>query len=124
MYLLDTCILLWAIEGNTEKLGKRLHSHILDENNAIFVSVVSLWEIVIKSSLGKLKIPDDLIQQIKNNNFTWLNVEVSHVLELGKLPPIHQDPFDRLLIAQARASNLKFMTIDQNIIKYDLSFLN
>lgn len=124
MYLLDTCILLWALEGNIQKLGKPLFDLIADEKNTIFVSVISLWEISIKTSLGKLKVPGDIGSEVEKNNFLWLNVELPHIIELSKLPLIHADPFDRLLIAQARHTDLKFISNDQHIMKYELKCIS
>ncbi|MDP3533603.1 MAG: type II toxin-antitoxin system VapC family toxin [Alphaproteobacteria bacterium] len=116
-YLLDTCVLLWALEGNQKKLNK-FYELIEDSSNSIFVSVISYWEITIKKALGKLVAPDDLIEIIEQTGFSWLNLDVSHIKELEKLPMLHHDPFDRLLIAQSNATQLKLLTLDEKILNY------
>jgi PIN domain nuclease of toxin-antitoxin system len=118
-YLLDTCVLLWALEGNQKKLNK-FYGLIEDASNSIFVSVISYWEIAIKKSLGKLVAPDDLIETIEQTGFTWLNLDVSYIKELENLPILHHDPFDRLLIAQSNVTQLKLLTNDEKIKAYYL----
>lgn len=118
-YLLDTCVLLWALEGNQKKLNK-FYELIEDSSNSIFVSVISYWEIAIKKALDKLVAPDDLIETIEQTGFSWLNLDISHIKELEKLPMLHHDPFDRLLIAQSNATQLKLLTLDEKIMTYYL----
>lgn len=120
-YLLDTCILIWSLENNRDKLGE-LAKIIENPENDILISVISYWEIVIKSSLGKLKIPKNWIEKAKETGFSWLNLEPDHIHQLENLPKIHNDPFDRLLISQARAEQLKLLTSDEQILKYQLYF--
>lgn len=122
MYLLDTSVLLWALAGEWGKLNKKIHAILVDEENLIFVSVVSVWEIIIKKSLGKLKVPDDLNEKITSNGFKWLKIELDHILELEKLPLLHNDSFDRLLIAQAIQSDVRLITTDQKIQQYSGNF--
>lgn len=117
MYLLDTCVLIWALEGNQEKLGA-MYDTLADESIEIFVSVVSYWEIVIKKSLKKLSAPDDLLERVPESGFSWLHVEPQHILALETLAQLHHDPFDRLLIAQSQATSLKLLTLDQKILQY------
>lgn len=116
-YLIDTCCLIWALERNETKLGANLDI-IINPRNIIFVSIVSYWEIVIKQSLGKLKVPSDLKIQIKENGFISLNLKMEHIDELSNLPNIHNDPFDRLIISQAKSDNLKIITTDNKILQY------
>jgi PIN domain nuclease of toxin-antitoxin system len=123
MYLLDTNILIWLLEGNRAKVGKKLYDMIANSEKIIYVSVVSYWEIVIKSELGKLEVPDDLPAQVKAAGFHWLSVDLEPIMELKKLPHLHEDPFDRLLIAQAQAANLTFITADQLIPQYAIQCL-
>ncbi|MCX7114696.1 MAG: type II toxin-antitoxin system VapC family toxin [Gammaproteobacteria bacterium] len=118
-YLLDTCVLLWALQGDVAKLG-RFSSIIQNEKNIIIVSVVSYWEIVIKQSVGKLEIPDHFLTEIEALGFLWMNMELKHVDTLKTLPLIHHDPFDRLLIAQSLADDLCLLTYDQKILQYEL----
>ncbi len=118
-YLLDTHILLWSLEGNLKKLSPFLKV-LENEQNHIAVSVVSYWEIAIKKSLNKLTIPPNFIEIVQETGFSWLNLTLPHITELEKLPPIHQDPFDRLLIAQARSEKLKLLTVDEKVLQYPL----
>src|SRR5262245_7975158 len=96
-YLIDTHILLWWL-SNDKKLTKKISSLISDSENQILVSSVSIWEIVIKKSLNKLKTPDNLKGILKESDFKILPITADHAFQLEQLPPIHNDPFDRLLI--------------------------
>ncbi len=116
-YLLDTCVLLWALEDNRAKLGD-LQEILINPRNYIAVSVISYWEIAIKKSLGKLKAPAGLVEVVEESGFTWINLETSHIEELEKLPQLHNDPFDRLLIAQAKAEEMLLLTTDQEVQSY------
>jgi len=116
-YLLDTCVLLWALSGNKDKIRPYIDI-ISDEHNYVAISVVSYWEIAIKKSLGKLESPDDLISVVEETGFSWINLDVKHIQELEKLPSIHSDPFDRLLIAQAKSDGFMLLTSDQHILRY------
>lgn len=116
-YLLDTCILLRALAGD-EKPIQDFMPILQDHNNYIAVSVVSYWEIEIKKALGKLSTPDNLISVVEDTGFNWINLEVKHIEQLAILPAIHTDPFDRLLIAQAKAERLILLTTDKMIMQY------
>lgn len=110
-------MIIWAFEGNKEKLG-RAYNLLVDNTIPFFVSVVSYWEIVIKTSLGKLSIPNNFTEMVQKNGFLWLYVEPAHIDMLAKLPMLHSDPFDRLLIAQAKATGLELLTHDEKIKLY------
>ena len=84
---------------------------------------MSIWEIVIKKSLNKLTAPDNLKQMIYTNNFEILPITADHALYLEKLPHIHNDPFDRLLISQNIVENTVFITADKIIPQYDITCL-
>lgn len=116
-YLIDTCVLLWALENNKSKLGSCLDI-IANPHNYIAVSVVSYWEIAIKKSLGKLNSPDNLVHIVEESGFVWINLETKHIEQLERLPHLHNDPFDRLLIAQAQADKYQLLTLDQQVLKY------
>lgn len=118
-YLLDTCTLLWAL-GDINKLPIEFLKILEEPSNDVIVSVVCYWEVVIKKSLGKLEIPEDWVDKIEKTGFFWLNLEPKHIRQLEKLPLLHKDPFDRLLIAQAQFEKLKFLTLDEKILKYGL----
>jgi len=118
--LLDTHTLLWWLE-DPSLLSKRARREIRDGKNKVYVSAAVVWEIVIKQSLGKLDVPDNLEDVLLANNFVPLPISVSHVLTLQSLPAHHKDPFDRVLIAQAVHEGLTLVTRDENIQKYSVS---
>jgi PIN domain nuclease of toxin-antitoxin system len=93
-------------------------------NNEIFVSHVTAWEISIKYGIGKLKIPDVpevwFPDRLRRAGFTQLPIELRHALRVHNLPPMHRDPFDRLLISQADVENLTIITEDLNFTKYQV----
>jgi len=121
-FLLDTHTLIWALENNpTLSTGAR--EAIVDGKNLVFVSAVSIWEITIKNAIGKLKTPDNLIEEVELHRFTKLNIDFVHARLAGRLPDIHKDPFDRMLIAQAITEKLILVTRDQTIPKYDVKLL-
>jgi len=118
-YLIDTHILLWWL-ANDKKLTKRVHSLIEDPDNYILASVVSIWEIVIKKSLKKLDAPDHLKEILEINDIKLLSITADHVLRIESLPNIHNDPFDRLLIAQCMVENIPLVTADKIIPQYNI----
>jgi PIN domain nuclease of toxin-antitoxin system len=120
--LLDTHVLIWALENNPALSGKAREA-IIDGNNIIFVSSVSAWEISIKVAMGKLKVPDNLCEEISLHRFTRLNINFEHAQLAGKLPDIHKDPFDRMLIAQANIEKLTLVTGDRLIAQYEVKIL-
>lgn len=115
--LLDTCILLWALEGNTTKLGD-FTKIIINPESLVYVSIASYWEIAIKQNLGRIKFKENLRNAIQQSGFIWLNIEVRHIDFLKDLPLIHNDPFDRILIAQARVDQMQLLTCDEKVLKY------
>jgi len=121
-FLLDTHIFVWAMEGS-KLLPESIKNKIADPNNKIFVSVASIWEIVIKRHLKKIKIAFDIETSIEKAGIEVLAIEASHALETEKLPPHHKDPFDRMLVAQAIVEKLMIITEDGKIKKYDVSVL-
>ena len=118
-YLLDTHILLWWLSDD-KKLGKKRRDLIIKPSNHIIVSTASIWEIVIKKSLNKLKAPDNLKEILYENDFEVLSITPDHALYLEQLPAIHNDPFDRLLIAQSICEDLTLVTADEIIPKYKI----
>jgi len=120
--LLDTHVFLWFIMGSA-LLSADTRALIEDEKNRKFISVASLWEIAIKSSIGKLSLSapfDQLIpQQLSLNGFELLPIEVSHLAAVTTLPFHHRDPFDRLLIAQALAENMPIVSSDPAFDTYN-----
>ena len=120
--LLDTYVLIWALENNST-LSDNARNAIVDGSNMVFVSSATVWKINIKRSIGKLDVPDNLLDEIKNHRFTPLDINYDHAQLAGKLPYIHKDPFDRILIAQAITEKLVLATRDESIIKYDVKIL-
>ena len=120
IYLLDTHTLLWWF-SKPEKLSKKSQEVIGDSKNIILVSSVSTWEIVIKKTLGKLRVPDRIFSLIEEENFYELPIRISHTQALEKLPKHHNDPFDRLLIAQGNMEKAVIITRDKYIKKYPIS---
>ncbi len=120
--LLDTHVLIWALENNPT-LSVAARDAIVDGNNMVFVSAASAWEISIKKAMGRLEVPDNLLEEIKRHRFTSLNMNFEHARRAGALPDIHKDPFDRMLIAQAQIENLTLVTRDDSIARYDVRVL-
>jgi PIN domain nuclease of toxin-antitoxin system len=94
---------------------------ISDAEADVFVSAASAWEIAIKKQLGKLDAPDDLPEQLARHRFAALPVTIEHALAVGELPLHHRDPFDRMLVAQARLGNLTIVTDDPRIRGYGVA---
>ena len=115
--LLDTHVLLWWL-ADEPKLGRAARERIDDIDLPVFVSAASGWEISIKRALGKLSAPENLTAVLKEEGFESLSVEMHHGEAAGALPPIHRDPFDRMLIAQGVAESLLLVTADANVMAY------
>ncbi len=124
-YLLDTHALIWFFEDSPQ-LSKRMWDIIAQPENEIYVHIISLWEIAIKMSLGRLKLGlsfSKLVAEIKDGNFHVLPIEDRYLHTLMGLPFVHNDPFDRLLIAAALTEGHTIITKDENIHKYDVSWM-
>ena len=118
-YLLDTHIIIWAID-QTHRLPKG-YPQLLQREDQCVVSVISLWEIAIKKSLGKLEVRDDLAEYLLRTGVSLLHVELPHINALHDLPHHHRDPFDRMLIAQAATEKLTLLTADRHFALYDVA---
>lgn len=118
-FLLDTHVLLWWLSDDP-KLGPRCKELIGDGRNQIFVSAATTWEMSIKSALGKLNAPEDMDSIVEDEGFDKLPISLYHGQLAGKLPTLHRDPFDRMLIAQAQAEGLILITADDAIGQYSL----
>lgn len=109
--LLDTHLLLWAL-SSPEKLSKRTRERI--DSSEVFASAASIWEISIKSALGKLEAdPAEILAGVAPAGFNHLPIAGEHAAKVKGLPPIHKDPFDRLLVAQARFEPMILLTDDE-----------
>jgi PIN domain nuclease of toxin-antitoxin system len=116
--LLDTHALLWWLAD--EGLSAQAHEAIADTGNLVVVSAASAWEITIKQAIGKLTAPNDLEHQIHAAGFAALPISVAHGIAAGQLPRHHDDPFDRMLIAQGQAEGLTIVTRDKRFEAYDV----
>jgi PIN domain nuclease of toxin-antitoxin system len=118
--LLDTRPLVWFLIDR-KRIPERLMTILIDPAKAVYVSAVSVWEATIKVGIGKLSLPlDDLEAAIVESGFSELPVISAHALEIRHLPHIHRDPFDRLLIAQARSEQLTLVTRDPTVRRYPI----
>ena len=117
--LLDTHVLLWWLADDAG-LEHETRSAIEDASNIIHVSAASAWEISIKKALGKLDAPDDLQAALIASQFQPLPISILHATRDGQLPRHHDDPFDRMLIAQAQAEQLTLVTHDTMFRSYEV----
>ncbi len=120
--LLDTHVVLWALLA-PEKIAVAPRRALEDPKNVVFVSAVSAWEIEIKRALGKLRVPTDLADQLAAARFNELPLRLRHVDALQRLPDLHRDPFDRMLVAQAEVDGLTLVTHDRQILAYPVRTL-
>ncbi|AFY78846.1 MAG: type II toxin-antitoxin system VapC family toxin [Hydrococcus sp. C42_A2020_068] len=124
--LLDTHIFLWFISGDN-RLSIDVRDAIRDLDNEVYLSVVSVWESIVKYHLGKLPLPESaetyLPKQRDLHQITSLNLDEGSVAQLAKLPPLHRDPFDRMLICQALHHGLIIATVDAAILAYSVSVI-
>ena len=117
--LLDTHVLLWWLDDHLS-LSRACRSALADGRNLVFVSAAVIWEIRIKQALGKLKIPSVFQEILDQQPFNWLSITVEHAHAIESLPPHHRDPFDRMLIAQARVEGFTIVTHDAVFRKYKI----
>jgi len=119
--LLDTHIVLWWL-ADDPTLAAEIKDR-LDHEPDVYISAATIWEVAIKQSIGKLQKPEDLPERVRDSGFRHLDIKAEHAIAAGRLPLIHRDPFDRMLIAQAKAEHLTLVTRDAEIAKYDLEIL-
>lgn len=124
--LLDTHVLLWILT-DSGKLSPSAATNYQDPDNELYVSAVSLWEIGIKVSLGKLVLHPDwptiIGSELERNGIRWLPIEMAHCARVATLPFHHRDPFDRLLVAQALSEDMALLTADATLASYDVELL-
>jgi PIN domain nuclease of toxin-antitoxin system len=120
--LLDTHTFLWWLDDDA-RLSAYVKQFISNGVNELFFSVASSWEISIKAQLGKLTLPADLerflIDQLAQNHLTTMPIHLHHTMGVYRLPPLHRDPFDRILIAQSQAEDLPIVTAAPLIRQYN-----
>ena len=115
--LLDTHAFIWW-DSSDGQLGAAPSAAIADSANRIFVSAASIWEIAVKQKLGRLAFTGSPARAVVRNGFLPLSISGDHAEAAAELPPIHQDPFDRILVAQALARRLVLVTADSHIGRY------
>lgn len=120
--LIDTHVLLWWLADDPRLSGKA-RGLIADPANAIAVSAATAWELAIKQALGKLVFDGDLEVVVGEQGFQMLPITFAHAAGVRQLPEIHRDPFDRMLVAQARAENRALLSADPNIASYPVNVI-
>jgi PIN domain nuclease of toxin-antitoxin system len=125
-YLLDTSIFLWSL-GAEQKLNQKAHDLLSSSASELYFSAASTWEIAIKYVLGTLALPKPPSKFVPSAigllALRSLDITHSHSLAAGELPPHHRDPFDRMLIAQARMENMQLLTADRTFLKYEVNIM-
>jgi PIN domain nuclease of toxin-antitoxin system len=119
--LLDTHVVLWQLEGSRTLEGAARDA--IEQASELLFSVVSFAEIGVKAAIGKLSVPPDLHDHVLRSGVRVLGLAPDHGLAVASLPMHHRDPFDRLLIAQARAEHLSIVTADARFADYDVSLV-
>ena len=122
--LLDTHIFLWFISGDTQ-LSTDVRDAIRDPDNEVYLSAISVWEILVKYQLGKLPLPEHpeiyLPKRRDLHQILSLALDESSVAQLVKLPPLHRDPFDRMIVCQALQNDLTIATVDAAVRAYPVN---
>jgi PIN domain nuclease of toxin-antitoxin system len=119
--LLDTHVVLWWLTDDPT-LADDIKDR-LDREPDVHVSAATIWEVAIKQAIGKLPEPAGLPERIRDSGFTPLPISSEHAIIAGRLPMIHRDPFDRMLVAQAQCEDLTLVTRDPNCQKYEIAVL-
>lgn len=122
-FLLDTHVLLWAA-GDPRRLTPGTRNLLVDPATELMFSTASIWEVVIKSALGRSDFrvdPRQLRDGLLHNGYRELAIESEHALAVGRLPPVHNDPFDRILVAQAHVENITLLTMDEKLARYPVA---
>jgi len=125
-FLLDTSVFLWALT-NSGRLSSRAHGILKEQREAIWLSAASVWEVAVKYQLGKLPLPRRpalcIPEWMTAGGVHVLDITHRHALGVGDLPPHHQDPFDRILIAQANAEGMTLLTADRVFERYGVAMI-
>lgn len=119
--LLDTHVVLWWLTDDPT-LSDDIKAR-LDHEPDVYVSAATIWEIAIKQAAGKFLEPAGLPERIQNSGFAALSISFEHAIAAGRLPLIHRDPFDRMLVAQAQCEDLTLVTRDPQCQQYEVSIL-
>jgi PIN domain nuclease of toxin-antitoxin system len=125
-FLLDTHVWLWLL-AEPDRIDGSVRSQLADERNELLLSAASSWEIAIKHQLGKLTLPSPpstfVPERIRRSGVTPVPVDHAHALRVAAMPPHHRDPFDRLLVAQARQGGMAMVTLDSHVAQYDVEVI-
>ena len=124
-YILDTHVLLWAM-FNSSKLSQSAKKLLLDRSARKFISVSTMWEISIKNRIGKLPLPNGVsgvFSEVEMSGFGIIGINRQCLEIFNTLPLLHRDPFDAIIIATAIAENMTIVTADENIQKYNSSWI-
>ena len=126
-YLLDTHVWIW-MGLEPERLGEHTRVALADQRNVLYLSIVSVWEMVIKIGRGKLKLPLDVQTFVRRflpvSRTTLLQLSLDHIFAVANLPDRHRDPFDRIIVAQALVEGVGLMTADPGLFSYPVSTLD
>lgn len=124
--LLDTHVLIWWLQ-DSDRIRARARAAIEDGANEVYVSAASAWEIAIKAGRGKLHVPPTvgrwLPRELERNGFLALPIALLHALTVADLPPHHSDPFDRILLAQAKVEGMHLVSADEQMAAYDIAIV-
>lgn len=121
-YLLDTNVAVWLCD-RTDRLSPLTLEQLADLSNDLIVSSVSVLEVAIKTSLGKLRLAEDFVATLDQQGCRFLPVAVDHAWHVSRLPLLHRDPFDRLIVAQAQIEQATLVTSDRALADYEVSIL-
>jgi PIN domain nuclease of toxin-antitoxin system len=114
--LLDSHVVLWWLSGD-ERLSRKARRRI-ERADEVFVSAATTWELAVKASLGKLRMPEGFVEVVEEQGFTHLPITPVHAMAVGGLPWHHRDPFDRILLAQAIVEGLRLVSADEALAPY------
>jgi PIN domain nuclease of toxin-antitoxin system len=124
--LLDTHVLIWWMQGS-RRIGPRAKAAMLEDETRLWLSAASIWEMAIKSAIGRLSLDAPLEKSVpflSRHGVRSVTISVGHALAAGALPPHHADPFDRMLIAQAQCEDLVLVTVDPAMEAYEVRTLD
>jgi len=121
--LLDTHVVLWAL-AEPQRLSPRVQALVTDPRRTVAISAATVWEVEIKRRLGKLRIPDGFATECLERGFDELPIAFAHAEIAGRLPRHHDDPFDRMLIAQAMVEGYDIVTADEAFGRYDVRVID